>query len=243
MKIFESNYVCVVHAYQNHVCESMHYKPYYFIITNAITMKITIQHQATYSRGELLLRTFFGVIYMILPHVFLLLFIAIGAMFVNFIAFWAILFTGNYPRGMWNFMVNIFRWTLRLTARMQNLSDGYPAFGLKGTDDKTILDIAYPDKSSRGLLLLRAFFGVFYILIPHGFCLLFLSIAASFVRFIAFWAVLFTGAYPKGMHDFVTGVVRWGMRVNLYYTNLTDTYPPFTLENVEEESVALDHKV
>ena len=203
-------------------------------------MKVTIKHQESYSRGELLLRTFFGFLYMILPHMFVLLFIGIAAMFINFIAFWAIPITGNYPRGMWNFMVGMFRWNLRLGARMDNLSDGYPAFGISATDEATSLEIEYPEKSSRGLLLLRTFFGFIYILIPHAFCLLFLMIGAIFVKLIAFWIVLITGSYPKGMHDYMVGVTRWGMRVNAYYYNLTDTYPPFSLNEVQTNTGTLD---
>jgi hypothetical protein len=203
-------------------------------------MKVTITHQESYSRGELLLRTLFGLIYIQLPHMFVLLFISIAAMFINFISFWAILITGNYPRGMWNFTVGMLRWNLRLGARLNNLSDGYPAFGIGATDTATSLEIEYPEKSSRGLLLLRTFFGFIYILIPHGFCLLFLMIGTLFVKMIAFWIVLITGNYPKGMHDYMVGVTRWGMRVNAYYYNLTDTYPPFSLSEVETNTGTLD---
>ena len=203
-------------------------------------MKVTIKHQESYSRGELLLRTFFGIFYIQLPHMFVLIFIGIAAMFINFIAFWAILFTGNYPRGMWNFMVGMFRWNLRLGARLNNLSDGYPAFGMDVQDSATELAIDYPEKSSRGLLLARTFFGIFYVLIPHGICLLFLMIGVLFVKIIAFWIVLITANYPKGMHDYMVGVTRWAMRVNAYYYNLTDTYPPFSLGEVETNTGTLD---
>jgi hypothetical protein len=206
-------------------------------------MKVFITHQPSYSRGELILRTLFGFIYILIPHMFVLFFISIAALFINFLAFWIILFTGNYPKGMWDFMLGMLRWNLRLNARMQNLSDGYPAFGLNAADDHTRIELEYPAKSSRGLLLLRTFFGIFYILIPHGFCLLFLALGAVFVKIIAFWVVLFTGNYPKGMHDYMTGVIRWSMRVSAYYYNLTDTYPPFKLDNVDTPSVALDHNV
>lgn len=89
------------------------------------------------------------------------------------------------------------------------------------------LDVDYPEKLSRGILLLRTFFGVFYVMIPHGFCLFFYGIAAMFVQFIAWWAILFTGKYPKGMFDFVVGYYRWSMRVNGYMGYMTDEYSPF----------------
>lgn len=203
-------------------------------------MKVTVKHQESYSRGELLLRTFFGLFYILIPHAFVLFFISLVAVFINFISFWAILITGRFPQGMWNFLMGMFRWNLRLNARMNNLSDGYPAFGLSAHDDATSIELEYPQTSSRGLVLLRTFFGFLYILIPHGICLMFLGIAAMFVKIIAFWAVLITGKYPKGMHDFMVGVMRWSMRVSAYYYNLTDTYPPFSLQEVNTNTGALD---
>jgi hypothetical protein len=192
-------------------------------------MRVSIRHAESYSRGELLLRTFLGIFYIIIPHFFVMIFVAIGVMFVNFIAFLAILITGKYPAGMWKFMVGFFAWQLRLNARLNNLSDGYPAIGVSGQDTETQLEIVHQESYSRGLALARLLFGFIYILIPHGFCLVFLSLAAVFVKIIAFWIVLFTGQYPKGMHDFMVGVVRWSTKVGAYYYNLTDEYPPFSL--------------
>jgi len=206
-------------------------------------MKLSIQHQESYSRGELLLRTLFGFIYIMIPHFFVLLFVAIGAMFVNLISFWAILIMGKFPQGMWNYLYNLMRWTLRLNARLDNLADGYPAIGLGGQDDKTKLEMAYPESSSRGLLLLRTFFGFIYVYIPHFFCLIFLQLGGVFVKLIAFWVVLITGKYPKGMHDYMVGVLRWNMRVTAYMWNLTDTYPPFSMKEVESGTGALDSNV
>lgn len=88
--------------------------------------------------------------------------------------------------------------------------------------------VDYPEKLSRGLLLLKTFFGWLYVLIPHGFVLFFYAIAAFFVTFIAWWAILLTGKYPKGMFDFVVGYQRWSNRVNAYMLLLTDAYPPFS---------------
>jgi hypothetical protein len=187
-----------------------------------------IPHQAKYSRGELLLRSFFGYIYIVIPHAFLLFFINIASAVLAFIAFWAVLFTAQYPRSFFDFQVNIHRWLLRLQARLFNLADGYPGFGMNATDDKTSFDIHYPATLSRGLLLARIFFGAIYVIIPHGFCLFFRMIATYVVVFVAWWAVLITGEYPKGMHDFVVGTLRWATRVNMYMSFMTDKYPPFS---------------
>lgn len=187
-----------------------------------------IVHQSNYSRIELIVRTFFGQLYIALPHGFLLFFVGIASLVLGFISWFAVLFTGRYPRSFFDFQVSLMRWSTRVYARMVNLSDGYPAFGLSATDDKIVLHVAYPEKLSQGLLLLRLFFQAIYVYIPHGFCLLFRFIATGFVIFIAWWAVLFTGKYPAGMHAFVVGSFRWAMRVQLYVSFMTDKYPPFS---------------
>jgi len=96
--------------------------------------------------------------------------------------------------------------------------DGYPVR----------LAVDYPEKLSRGTLLLRLFFGWLYVGIPHGVCLIFYGIAAFVLTVIAWFAVLFTGKYPRGMFDFNVGFCRWKMRMNAYLFFFTDTYPPFS---------------
>ena len=83
----------------------------------------------------------------------------------------------------------------------------------------------YQEKMSR----LTTFFRLLMI-IPHMIVLYFLSIAAAVVVFIAWWAILFTGKYPKGMYEFSAGVLRWYTRVYSYMFLLTDKYPPFTMD-------------
>lgn len=187
-----------------------------------------VVHQDNYSRGELLLRTLFGQIYILIPHGFLLFFMGIGSFVLSVISWWAVLFTGQYPRAFFDYQVNLLRWRMRVSARLLNLADGYPPFGMDASDPKLVLHIVYPAKLDQGLLLLRLFFQAIYVYIPHGFCLFFRAIAMVFVAFLAWWAVLFTGKYPKGMHDFVVGTLRWGIRVNMYVAFLTDKYPPFS---------------
>jgi hypothetical protein len=191
-------------------------------------MKLKIEHQDSYSRGELLLRTIFGGIYIAIPHFFVMIFVGIWAQIVAFLSFWVILFTGKYPKNFFDFLVSFMNWGARVSATLYNLVDGYPQIGVKGTSDKVSLEVEYPESINRGLVLLRIIFGVFYVGIPHMFCLLFRMIAASFIMFLAWWIVLFTGKYPENWHSFMVGTFRWQYRVSLYLGFFTDEYPPFS---------------
>lgn len=193
-----------------------------------MSFNLKIQHQESYSRGELLLRTFFGFFYIVIPHAFMMWFVSIWAMILMFLAWWVVLFTGKYPENWWTFQKNFLNWQNRVNATMMNLVDGYPAFWPSGTSDKVEVVAEYPQTMSRGTLLLRTFFGYIYVLIPHAFCLIFRMWATYFVVFVAWWVVLFTGKYPEDMHRFNVGTLRWGLRVGAYMSFLTDTYPPFS---------------
>lgn len=192
-------------------------------------MKLTINHQESYSRGELLLRAFFGWIYIMLPHMFILMFLQIWGAIVTFISFWVILFTGRYPQSFFEFMVGMLRWGLRVNARMYNLADGYPGFGLNVVDDHVSLEVEYPESLSRGLQIVKFMFGWLYVALPHIFILYFRIIWGNVILgFLAFWVVLFTGKYPASWHAFNVGTLRWLTRVNLYLSFMTDDYPPFS---------------
>ena len=198
-------------------------------------MKYGVRHQDTYSRGELLLRTFFGGLYIALPHGLILLFLMLWSSILNLITFWAVLITGKFPESMFNYQLNLQRWGLRVSARLQNLSDGYPAFGLSGKDDNTMIELERPEKVNRLTVLLRIMFGGLYVVLPHAICLIFVTIGAMFVRLIAFWAVLITGKYPKGMHDYMVGLMRWQYRISIYMGYMTDVYPPFSMKGNEAD--------
>jgi len=198
-------------------------------------MKLKVQHQERYSRLELLLRTFFGWLYIILPHGFLLFFVSIWALILKIVAFWAILFTGKYPKSLFDFQVGLLRWNLRLNARLLNISDGYPSFGINGTDEYTSLEVEYPERVSRALMLVRFFFGWLYVYIPHLFILFFRSIFIYILVLLAWFIVLFTGKYPKEFHQWVVGQLRWTTRVGLYMSYMTDVYPAFTGDELSNE--------
>jgi hypothetical protein len=172
-------------------------------------------------------------------------FVGIWSGILGFIAFWVVLFTGKYPESFFEFQTKFKAWGLRFQATTMNLVDGYPSFGPNGTSDRVNLSVEYPESLSRGLVIVRLFFGAFYVGLPHGFCLIFRMIATQILAFLAWWVVLFTGNYPGSWHEFNVGTLRWLTRVSLYNEFMTDTYPPFSgLEDEPEqpEAIADDSK-
>jgi hypothetical protein len=191
-------------------------------------MKLSITHQEKYSRGELILRTLFGGIYIMIPHGFLLGIVGIWSGILSFVTFWIALFTGRIPESIFNFQIGYQAWSLRVNATTMNLVDGYPAFFPKGTSDTVKLEVPRPEKVNQGMVLVRTLFGAIYVGIPHGFCLFFRLIATGVLQFLAWWAVLFTGRYPERWHAFNVGTWRWFTRIQMYLGFFTDTYPVFS---------------
>lgn len=137
-----------------------------------------------------------------------------------------ILFRQRYPRWWFDFARELTRFATRIGAYVVLLTDEYPS---TVDEQKVHLDIDYPVVErdlNRWLPLVK-----WFLAIPHYFVLFFLSIGAFVVVIIAWFAVLITGHYPRGMFDFVVGVGRWALRVNAYaFLLVTDRYPPFSLD-------------
>ncbi len=191
-------------------------------------MTLDIQYQESFSRGKLLLRTFFGWLYIAIPHLFLLTFIGIWAGILQFLAFWAVLFTGSYPENWVKFLEKYNRWSLRVNAALMNLTDENPSFGLDGESESVTFELPYPSEVGRVDAIVRTIFGVIYVGIPHGFCLGFRALWGAILMGLAWWVVLFTGKYPAGWHAYNVGTIRWSARVNLYIGLLEKDYPAFS---------------
>jgi hypothetical protein len=157
-----------------------------------------------------------------------MIFVYIWACILMFLAFWAVLFTGKYPKSWYGFQINVLSWGARLGASMFNLIDGYPQIGPGGSNPSITLNAPYPESLSRLTLILRLLFSFFYVVIPHGFCLYFRSLWGYVLLFLAWWVVLFTGKYPDSFFNYQAGTIRWGLRYGMYMLFLTDKYPPFT---------------
>jgi hypothetical protein len=137
-----------------------------------------------------------------------------------------ILFRQKYPRWWFNWNLALTRFSARVAAYFHLLTDVYPS-----TDEEqgVHIEITYPEVSkdlNRWLPLVK-----WFLAIPHYFVLFFLGIGAIFSVLFAWFAILFTGRYPRGLFDFVVGVYRWTLRVIAYAALLTtDRYPQFSLD-------------
>lgn len=171
-----------------------------------------------------------------LPHYIILAFLWIAFVVVCIIAFFAILFTAKYPKGLFNFNLGVLRWTWRVGFYSYSAlaTDKYPPFSLD-PDDKypADLSIEYPEKLSRGLVLVKWWL----LAIPHYIVLAFIQGGAGESRggltlVLAIFAaivLLFTGKYPEDIFKLVIGMNRWTYRVAAYASLMTDEYPPFRL--------------
>ena len=137
-----------------------------------------------------------------------------------------IVFRQKYPRWWFDWNLEVTRFSSRVGNYLALLDDRYPS-----TDEQQSLrlDLRYPDVPNdlnRWLPLVK-----WFLAIPHYIVLFFLVLAAIVCVVIAWFAILFTGRYPRALFDFVVGVERWGLRVAAYSLLLTtDRYPPFSLE-------------
>jgi hypothetical protein len=184
---------------------------------------------------------------LLIPHYVVLFFLWIAFFVLTVIVFFAILFTGRYPRALFGFNLGVLRWTWRVSFYGYGAlgTDRYPPFTLAEVADyPASLHVDYPDKLSRGLVLVKWWL----LAIPH---LLLLSVfvgggpvmagggdmvgwqsgdLVGLLVLIAAVALLFTSRYPRGIFDFVLGLDRWVLRVVAYVALMTDRYPPFRLD-------------
>jgi hypothetical protein len=186
---------------------------------------------------------------LLLPHLVVLLFLWLASCVVSVLAFFSILFTERFPRPLFDFNVGVLRWTWRVHYYGYGAlgTDRYPPFTLADVPDYPAhLDVPYPERLSRGLVLVKWWL----LALPHYLVLSVLvgggiwlgtgggradgwSAGGGLVGLLVLVAavvLLFTGRYPRPLYDFVLGMDRWALRVAAYAGLMTDRYPPFRLD-------------
>lgn len=185
-----------------------------------------------------------------IPHFVVLAFLWVAFVLLTVVAFFAILFTGRYPKSIFDFNVGVLRWSWRVGFYTYSVAatDQYPPFSLADTDYPARLDVAYPEELSRGLALVKWWL----LAIPHYLIVgLFTSgliwwtteigdsgnsaaeAGAGLIGIlvlIAMVMLLFTGRYNQGLFDLIMGLNRWVFRVVAYAALMRDEYPPFRLD-------------
>ena len=152
----------------------------------------------------------------------------IAAGVVTVIAFFSILFTGKYPKSLFDFVVGVFRWNWRVSFYGYSAlgTDKYPPFTFEKAPYPADFDVVYPERLSQGLVLVKWWL----LAIPHYIILYFLEIVMEVLIIVIAIILLFTGKYPEDLFKFILGVNRWIYRVYAYVTLMTDIYPPFSFD-------------
>jgi hypothetical protein len=193
---------------------------------------------------------------LVFPHYLVLAFLWVGFLLSTVVAGFAILFTGRYPRPLFDFNVGVLRWSWRVGFYAYSAlgTDRYPPFTLARTDYPADFDVAYPERLSHGLVLVKSWL----LALPH------LVLISLFTADVPFWwaarndwasgyqstagisllgllvciagvFLLVTGTYPRALFDLVVGINRWIFRVLAYVALMRDEYPPFLLEQGAHE--------
>ena len=191
-----------------------------------------------------------------IPHFIVLFFLWIAFVVLTIVAFFAILFTGRYPRGIFDFNVGVLRWTWRVSYYSYGAlgTDRYPPFTLDEQPDyPATLAVAYPERLSRGLVLVKWWLLAIpqYILVgifvggagsaageaqDHGGCTGGMPAGSSASSCCSQESrSCITARYPRGLFDLVLGLDRWVVRVAAYVFLMTDSYPPFRLDQGEDD--------
>lgn len=160
----------------------------------------------------------------VIPHLIALYLLLVAAQILTVLAWFAILFTGRYPRAFFPFTSGVLRWASNAMAYASLLRDEYPPFGWEPGEYPLELDIPYADRQSRRRLFVRG-----AAILPNIVVFWFVQIAWFVTTVIAWFAVLFTARYPRGLFRFSAGVMRWYNRQAAYLFLLRDEYPPYSV--------------
>ncbi len=177
--------------------------------------------------------------FLAIPHYVALVFLWVAFVLVTIAAFFAILFTGRYPRGMFEFNLGVMRWTWRVAyyATTGLGTDRYPPFSLGPEPDyPATLDVEYPERLSQWKPLVKWLFAIPQLVIVGlfmggwGFHFFWSPGVVGILTLVGIVIYAFRQLYPAEIFDFIIGMVRWSFRVGAYVALMRDEYPPFRLE-------------
>jgi hypothetical protein len=200
---------------------------------------------------------------LVIPHLIVLFFLWIGLIVTTIVAGFAILFTGRYPRSIFNYNVGVLRWNWRVGFYAYSAlgTDRYPPFTLAATDYPADLEVDYPERLSNGLVLVKWWL----LVLPHLFIVAIITggtqtwtrtdgdawtrttgfSLVGLLVVIAAVILLFSNRYRRGLFDLIIGLNRWVYRVIVYATLMRDEYPPFRLDQgpVDPGAAALQQQI
>jgi hypothetical protein len=185
-----------------------------------------VTFRADYVEKRSRLTTFFRLI-LAIPHFIVVVFYFFAAEIVVIIAWFALLFTGRYPQGMYDFVAGALRYQTRVYGYASLLSDEYPPFsGDPATPYPVDLGVGPPKAQySRLKVLFRLILGIPVLIIQYA-----MQIVAQVGAFLAWWAIVFLGRQPKGLQDMIVLGLSYQQRATAYFALLTEDWPPFTDE-------------
>lgn len=159
-----------------------------------------------------------------IPQLFVVYLLFVALSVLTLIAWFAILFTGRYPKSFFPFCAGVLRWQANVAAYVGLFRDEYPPWGWEPGEYPVSLEIPRADRQSRFRLFIR-----WSAIIPNQLVFFFVSIAWGFTTFLSWFAIIFTGRYPRGFFKFGAGAMRWMQRSNAYVYLLRDEYPPYSI--------------
>jgi uncharacterized protein DUF4389 len=160
---------------------------------------------------------------LVIPHLFVLVFVGIGAFFVGIWAFFAVLFTGRYPRGAFDYMAGTLRWAYRVFAYMHLMVDPYPPFSMADDPDYPVrLHVDYPERIANWRPLVQ-----WLLVYPYLIVASILYWLTAILAFISFFTILFTKKIPRGIFELMMPGLRWHTRGSAYAYFMVDRYPPW----------------
>jgi len=160
---------------------------------------------------------------LVIPHFVVLAFVGIAAFFVGVYAFFAVLFTGRWPRGAFDFIVGTIRWFYRVAAYFHLMVDAYPPFSMADDPSYPVrLQIDYPERIDNWRPLVQWILAIPYLFVAGIFYWI-----TGVLTVVAFFTILFTKQIPRGIFEVMMPGFRWNLRGNAYAYFTTDRYPPW----------------